>query len=393
MISDSPNAVLRRKTSAAREVWQARAMSPAKALKLAFARAADDLMDLAMAVSSVEADTPGAEEMLGALAEGELLVLLDGPDGSIGVAALAFPVVAGLVEMLTMGRVMGGAPEPRQPTRTDAAMIAPLIDAAFANLEELLEGEAAAGQFAGYRFGVMLDNPRMVGLAIEATDFSRYRMRLDVAGARDGEVTLALPLREATPPAAEEGAEGEAPATMPLGPVLMAARARLDAVLHRVSLPLSEVRRLKPGDLLEVPRSALSDTVLEAGPRHRIAEVRLGQLNGFRAVRLTPADGAAAAGHAGTGPPPAEPPAPGAEAATPDAAEGGEPPGPEDMPGPGAPMEMGDLPSFDDLPQLDDLPELGDLPQLDDLPELGGEGDDLPDFGAAPMPGLPPLGD
>ncbi|MGR3585653.1 MAG: FliM/FliN family flagellar motor C-terminal domain-containing protein, partial [Pseudooceanicola nanhaiensis] len=232
------------------------------------------------------------------------------------------------------------------------------------------------------------------GLAIEATDFTRYRMRLDVAGARDGEVTLALPLREAAPqPSADEGAEGEAPASVPLSPVVMAARARLDAELHRFSLPLAEVGRLKPGDLLEVPRSALSDTILEAGPRHRIAAARLGQLNGFRAVRLTPAEGAAAAGHVGTGPPPAEPPAPEAEAAPPDAAEGGGLPEPGTLPAPGAPMEMGELPSFDDLPELGDLPQLDDLPELDDLPQLDGEAEELPDFGAAPMPGLPPLGD
>ncbi|WP_375691012.1 hypothetical protein [Pseudooceanicola sp. LIPI14-2-Ac024] len=196
MAQETSNAVLRRKTNAAREVWQARAMSPAKAWKLAFARAADELMDLAVAVSKVEEDEPTADEMLEALEEGDLLVLLDGPDGAIGVAALAFPVVAGLVEMMTMGRVLTGTVEPRKPTRTDAAMIAPLLDQTFENLAELLQGQDDGAILPGYRFGVMLENPRMVGLAIEATEFQRFRMQMDVAGARDGRITLALPVRD-----------------------------------------------------------------------------------------------------------------------------------------------------------------------------------------------------
>lgn len=393
MVSDSSNAVLRRKTSAAREVWQARAMSPAKALKLAFARAADELMDLAVAVSSVETDTPSAEAMLGGLEEGALLILLDGPRGAIGVAAVEFPVVAGLVEMLTMGRVLRTPVETRSPTRTDAAMVAPLLDAAFANLAELLDGPEAA-QVAGYRFGVMMENPRMVGLAIEATEFRRQRMQLDIAGAREGEVTLALPVQD-DPPPVEEAEDGQAAerAASPLKPVLMSARARLDVVLHRLRMPLSELERLKPGDLVPVPRSALSDTTLEAGPRHRVAVARLGQMNGFRAVLLSPGDGAAMAAGAARGEGAAAPDAP--DAAPEPLSLPAEAPEPGDLPDLADLPELGDLPDLGDLPELggmeappDDLPPLGDLPDLGDLPALGDE-EDAGDFGAAPMAGLP----
>ena len=75
----TPNAVLRRKAVAAREVWQARAMSPAKALRLSFARAADALWDLAAAATGIDLSEIEAEEAVASLNDEHLILALEGP--------------------------------------------------------------------------------------------------------------------------------------------------------------------------------------------------------------------------------------------------------------------------------------------------------------------------
>ena len=402
MVGDTSNTVLRRKAVAAREVWQSRAMSPSKALKLAFARAADDVLELALAVTSVQVDDPSADDLVKGLSEDSLLILIDGPGGACGVLSVDIAIVAALTEKLTMGRVLQRAPDPRRPTRTDAAMIAPFIDRAFQVLAAILQGEDGGDRLSGYAFGVVMENPRMVELAIEATDFRRFRMGLDVEGLRNGEVQLAFPDLDADAMAAAAAAAQDAGAALSgeiaetpeeptLRPAVLKARAQLDAVLHQLRMPLSKVLALKPGDVIEVPREALGETVLRAGAGQRVVEVRLGQINGHRAVRLRAEDGQEAAAMAGQGGAAQGPDAGGS--AGPAKARGAlslDSPsagavadGPQGLdPLDAAPMPMAamqDLPELDSLPPLDDLPPLGDLPDLGDLPGLGSMGD-LPDL-------------
>ncbi|WP_160382182.1 FliM/FliN family flagellar motor switch protein [Pseudooceanicola pacificus] len=371
------NAVLRRKASVAREVWQARAMSPAKALKLALARAADDVLDLPLAVASVAEEEVARDDLVQAMTDGDLLILLDGPDGATGALSMAFPVMSGVVEMQTMGRVGPRPAEPRPATRTDSAIAAPLVDAMLERLEETMQGQEGAAHFRGYRFGVMLDNLRMLTMALEGADFRRYAMQVDLAGQRQGAMVLCLPICDPAPDRAEGAAEeGD---IRGLGAVVMEAEARLDAVLWRIRMPLAEAGRLQPGDLLEIPRSALADTALVSGQKGRVAEGRLGQINGFRAVRLTeggsrggPVDPAARAGAEEAGPvPPGLPPDPPAY------------PLPDPMPRMADAVEddpMDDLPDLDDLPGLggfdlseeEGMEDLPPLPDLSDLPDLEG---------------------
>lgn len=68
--------------------------------------------------------------------------------------------------------------------------------------------------------------------------------------------------------------------------------ARMDAVLHRLVLPLSAAERLQPGDLIPLPVEALDSVELLAGDGAGVAGGRLGQINGMRAVRLAWPEGA-----------------------------------------------------------------------------------------------------
>ncbi|WP_407495547.1 FliM/FliN family flagellar motor switch protein [Pseudooceanicola sp. MF1-13] len=387
------NAVLRRKASAAKEVWQARAMSPAKALRLSLARSAEDLWDLALAASGISLSEEPLDAVIDALPDDGLITLLDGPEGAIGAAFFQFPVVSGLVEVQTIGKVSKLAPDPRRVTRTDAAMVAPLIDATLERFEALLDETGGADWAKGFRFGSMMDSARLLSLALRATDFHVFRVTLDLAAEREGEAMLIFPVIEA---AVLDTPAGSAGTSAALEASVMQAPAELRAVLHRFSLPLSAISALKPGDTLPIPAEAIGQTELEVGAQSVLIQSRLGQMNGMRAVRLS----MAGVGSAEVAEPVAKPAAV-AKQADPEPDFPGISMAPAfDVPEP-APM-MAELPDLPDLPDLDGGREkhedlLGDLPDMGDLPGLSGDdgasdGDDLPDLGdlgAMPMGALP----
>ena len=67
----------------------------------------------------------------------------------------------------------------------------------------------------------------------------------------------------------------------------------LDAVVSRVSLPLARVMALKVGEVIALPRAAIDRISFEGLDGRALAEGRLGQNRGMRAIRLAGSDGAA----------------------------------------------------------------------------------------------------
>ena len=315
--------VLQRKTRAAREGGDPRVMSPARALRLSLSRAADTLFDLALTVATVEQRRIESDEIETGLGEDGLFVLLDGAAGARAALRLDPGLLAGLIEVQTIGHVRPGAVRPRVPTRTDAAMAAPLVDALLDGFEaEMSEG--IAGHVArGFRFGDRMDDPRALALALTAPEFDAFRLTVDLGpGLRTGRLDLLLPL--APPPARSGAAAGragaaqagvkcagpEAPAD--LATVALGATAVLDAVLARLRLPLSEAMAFRVGERLVIPRESLGAAQLVATGGHVVTEGRLGRRDGWRALRLgepqssvAPAPGPAPATGPGNPAPPA----------------------------------------------------------------------------------------
>ncbi|QOL80996.1 flagellar motor switch protein FliM [Pseudooceanicola spongiae] len=400
MVNGNSNAVLRRKAVAAREVYQARAMSPEKALRIALSKSADDLLDLPLVVISTSYEFVSAENFAGMLTDDDLLMLLDGLGGTSGAVTLDLQATSALVEQSTMGRVSPLAAEPRATTATDAALVAPLLDDVLLRASLMLEGDPAADWLSGYGFGVRIENKRLLGLALSATEFHVFRIQVDLAGLKQGQIMLALPDREAIEDEAslQEGAERD---RSNISAAVMSAPAVIDAVLLRLSMPLSHVTRLKPGDLIPVPQEALSNTRLEIGRGQCLGKVRLGQVNGFRAVRLTmdglaEARSALEAGEAEIGGMASS----SARSFAADMEDAEELPtlgsmGGDDLPDLGSfgsdPEEEGDFPALGDFPAMGEMP---DLPDLSDLPELSGGEDGETDFdGGFPMMSMGDLPD
>ena len=75
----------------------------------------------------------------------------------------------------------------------------------------------------------------------------------------------------------------------------MATPAQLEAVLHRMTIPLGAVTGLKVGDMIPLPMAAVELLRLEGLGGRKLVFGKLGQSHGHRAVRLSVQDAEAVA--------------------------------------------------------------------------------------------------
>jgi len=279
------NTVIHRKARSGRAEHQARGMSPSKALRLALAQSADALYDMPVAVAAVEQVEISQTGLRREFAGGGLLVLLDGPDGARGALRMDLGFLGALIEMQTTGRVLGRASSDRTVTRTDAAISAPLIDAMLTRFGAQLAQEASEHWAQGFRYGVMMEDARVMQLALTAPEFHVLRLMVEAGDvAHPGAITLLLPAPPEAP--AAQSAEREAVLARTLEACAMDVPVKLEAVLGRMRMPLGELCGLKPGDTLPVATDTPMRIRLEASEKHVVAMAHLGQSNGARAVRL-----------------------------------------------------------------------------------------------------------
>jgi flagellar motor switch protein FliM len=127
-----------------------------------------------------------------------LLAVVEGPGDGLGLMALTPPVLASFIEVVTTGRLSRAQAQPRKPTRTDAAMAAGLIDSILTELEVALAGGADLSWAGGFRYASFLPDARPLGLILDDQAYRVLTVALTFAtgaGARQGEVLLALPAR------------------------------------------------------------------------------------------------------------------------------------------------------------------------------------------------------
>ncbi len=287
MTEAGPNSIIHKKTRFGREGFDARAMTPAKALRLALAKSADTLFDLALSVITIEQRQIAAQAVAAALGDDGLLILLDGAEAGRGAVKLDRPLITGLIEAQIIGEVRAAEVRPRRFTRTDAAMAAPFLDAVLRGFDEELSGEDEKHRPFALRFGDQMEDARVLSLALEGAEYDLFRVTVDLGvGARIGVITLLLPKRPARKAAGRDVAPDAPCLSGGLARNALDATATLDAVLARLSLPLREICAFEPGTVLTLPAEAIATTELYAPKNHLVAAVRLGQMNGQRAVRL-----------------------------------------------------------------------------------------------------------
>ena len=291
MVSDG---VIRRKVTAARGEMAEGGPGADRGWRLALARAARDQLKAPLEVTMLAQARVGLAEVLEVPPARALVAVLEGPGEGLGMLVLSPEVFQAMVEILTIGRVAPMAAAARKPTRTDAAMLAPMIDAALIDLEAGLAEEADLTWAGGWHYASFLEDPRPLGLMLEDIAYRLVTVEVDLSlGARRGRVVLALPAegRGRKPRSKAAGAISDTVAAErrfaeELAEQVSSAEVRLEAVLTRVSLPLSRVVGLSVGDQL-VLNAALDKISLEGLDGRKMAEGRLGQNRGLRAVRLT----------------------------------------------------------------------------------------------------------
>ncbi len=295
--TDAPS-LLERKIAAHRPRVAPAAFSAEGALFTALARAAERACQLPLRLTRGEAGLRTGTELVETLPDHVLIALLEGPKETMGLALLDPGMLAALTEVMTLGGLAPAAPAPRRPTRTDAAMMAGLIDAVLAEFDGLIAAEDATVWAGGFRYSAHLADPRPLGLMLDEPAYRTLRLTVGFGGGlpgRDGVLTLVLPARgrgaapvrppgeEPAPLAAADDPAWQATLTRTVDSV----SAEVHAVLARVTLSLAEVLVMESGHSLPLPAQALSMVQVEGEEGQVLCLASLGQGNGHRALRLS----------------------------------------------------------------------------------------------------------
>jgi flagellar motor switch protein FliM len=265
--------------SAADRCWQ-----------LALSRAARDAMGLRLDVAGLQSRTMSLAELLDVPPARAMIAVLDGPGEGIGLLVLSPDVLAGMVEVQTIGRVTRQVPLARKPSRTDAAMVAGFVDEALGDMEQALAAEADLTWTEGFRYASFMDDARPLGLMLEDVAFRVLVAEVTLEdGAKSGQIALALPAvgRGRVPVGVVADPLAGVGFTQALGAQVGQATAVLDVVVGRVSLTLQALMALGVEDVLRLDRAGLDRVAMEGINGARVAEGRLGQSRGQRAVMLT----------------------------------------------------------------------------------------------------------
>lgn len=407
MADGSTATILRRKADRARagEAQDRGPIGPGRALSDAFRRAAEAELQLTVMAGEPRQRRATPAELLEGLPEQAFLGILIGPEDGAGLFCMDADALSAVIEMRTMGRVSARPAQPRRATRTDAAMVADLIDKVLAEFEAPLLGTDDARWASGWRYQLYLPEPRPLPVVLEEAAHRVWETEiLFGAAARPGKVLIALPAAGralAVPPESPPPDSAEARATgawrRSLSAAVETAEVTLDTELGRLRLSLGELATLAPGDRIALPLSALGTVRVSAAGGRAVALGRLGQAGGARAVMLsercgeeTPgpaAEGSVIVAGALHGMRPAERASASPVLAGPNFAPAG--PGGRAKGG-AAPMPGGDVPDLGGGADSDPPAFLGVLPEPGgDLPDLGSAGDTMPGGG---LPDLPPLG-
>jgi flagellar motor switch protein FliM len=305
-VAEAQTDVIRKKLVAAKADQAEGRPGADRAWRLALARSARDLMKLPLDVVSLTLERRSVGELLELPPERALIGVLEGPQQTMGLWVACPTVLSALIEVQTLGRVSTAPAVPRKPTRTDAAMVAEFADAALKMLESSLAEEPDLIWAGGFRYASFLDDPRPLGLLLEDEPYRVLRAEVSLAGgAKSGTILMALPAegRGSLPVL-----RAEVTAEIDPGPIFTAqladrvngADSQMEAVLARLTLPISVMLALQSGEILPLPLAALDRITLEGIDGRRLAMGKLGQNRGMRAVRLTPEIGLAAAARPGS---------------------------------------------------------------------------------------------
>jgi flagellar motor switch protein FliM len=283
-MADGRNPGLWQKIGHAQKEQEARGVITAtRVLRRCFSRAADELWGLSLVGQGVARDLVKHEEAVAQIPPDDLLVLLEGPDGALGLIAASRTFVLSVVEVQTLGMVGQHAPDLRPFTPTDAAMLAPLIDSALTALEVFTDANEDMHFMRGFRFGAMMNDARTASLVLEAEAFELFSLEMDLgSGARQGAMRVFFPVP--TAPSIETSPDGNTPG--PYAQRLETIPAEVQVVLPVLQLPLSAIQSWSVGDSVALPDGAFDRARLRMPTGHTVSLGKLGRVDHKLAFRV-----------------------------------------------------------------------------------------------------------
>ncbi|MFT4961092.1 MAG: flagellar motor switch protein FliM [Paracoccaceae bacterium] len=282
MTTEQTGSAVQRKLAAASNGPQTGERTAMRALRLGFARAAASVCELPLAVLGATQRRTSSDEVANYIRDDWLLLLLDGSEGQIGAMLFDPNSIAALIQHQTMGAVSGGATDDRAFTETDAAMVAPLVDAMLTKARELVQVPMDALCLGSYCFGARSEDARSLALTLEADHYRVFELALDFTGGIvQGAACLILP--EPPEPKPTKSSKNRGPR---MDRAVGGASAEINAVICRMRITLAELSAMTPGDVVPLTTGQFNKTELLTLSGQRITTGQLGQASGFRAIRL-----------------------------------------------------------------------------------------------------------
>ena len=285
MTGGADKSVLRRMLSARdKPAGTGNAMTPTKALRSALVRAGEDKLAVPMGLIAMTETRLGIDEVTKDLPDPSLILRLNGPAGVVGLAIACPQVTAAVIEAKTVGRVVEGVAPERKATRTDARLVSGFVDYMLAKFANLAEGCEDIPAVMGFTAGVALAEARVAVMALADEKHVRYQMEVDFAGgAKAGKLILIFP-SEVVSSAKVDKVQDAWRGTMEKA--VMGSNSRLEAILCRMRMPLSEITALRPGNLLHLKDASLDNVSVQASDQSKIIAAQLGRSGPVRAVRV-----------------------------------------------------------------------------------------------------------
>lgn len=261
-------------------------LTAARAVRLAVTKAANDTVGLVLTVSGMTDDVQPLDGLLAELGEDLMLVGLQRDRRLAGIIALDMQLRAAVLEMQTVGSLISAGAETRPATRTDRTMCDPLLDALVQVLGPAMAGSELEGWINSCQTGQSIGSARAAGLVLLDHDYRILRLTLDLGVAdRQGLLVIALPpVKQPDVFTAEQVEDMDWGSRFRLA--VSDAPATLQAHLRKFTIPLSQAQSLQVGQILPLPGCDVHSVRLIAPDGKKVAQAKLGQLGGMRAVRV-----------------------------------------------------------------------------------------------------------
>lgn len=262
-------------------------LEPDVVLRRSLRRACDRGAGLDVIASSAKYAELAFDDSLAKVQPNDLIIGLMRDGALVGALAVSCDFKAALVEAQTIGVISKSPAEERPASGTDAALVSPALAVFLDEVCPLAGGTAIDGWLDDIRLGQRLMSTRVLELSLVNETLGVIELDCGLGPTdRTGQLRLLVPMPGADAPDMPT-AVAEDWITL-WRPVAQSVPTRLEAVLHRAVMGWSTLSAFRVGDVLPLPGASVAGVRLSDSSGAIVARGRLGQVGGYRAIRVEP---------------------------------------------------------------------------------------------------------